>query len=75
VPSDSGCSSPRTALQVARVCYIGVGGEPIEVVVICTGQYLGVTPGTSVWLSYTLSFLHPDQFNPYPANVENRVSS
>ena len=71
MPSNSGRSSPRTALQVARVCYSGVGGEPVEVVVICTGQCQGVTAVRSVWLNYTLSFLHPDQFK---ARVfENRV--
>ena len=72
MPSNSRCSSPRrTALQVARVCYTGVGGEPFEAVVICTGQCQGVTAGTCVWFSYATSFLHPDQFKLRV--FENRV--
>lgn len=64
VPSNSGCSSSRrTALHKDRVYYTGVGGGTMEVVVNCTGQCLGVTDGTSVWLSYALCFLYPHRFN------------
>ena len=64
VASNSGCNSPRrTALHEDRVYYTGVGGGTMEVVVNCTGQCLGVTDGTSVWLSYALPFLHLHQFN------------